>query len=222
MRIAKIQTHPYLTPSPSRGGKWEGMGPGGMRIRECGPKTPNPERSLPSSVLIGGTPNSNGFTLIELVMTIVLVSILAGLAAVIILQGIRAYSEENYQSDAHYQARLAVERMARELRMVNSAGNVGTVAIGTITGNPTSSFIFTDQTGTNVRFWLNGQTLNRTVGVVDSALAVGVTTLDFRHYNILSAPTTTALEVWTIDISLTDTQGSQSLPISTRVHPRNF
>lgn len=165
---------------------------------------------------------SHGFTLIEIVITIVLVSIIAGLAAMIILQGIRAYSNESTLSDVHYQASLAVQRMARELRMVNRAGNVGTVAIGTITGNPASSFIFTDQTGTNVRFWLNGQTLNRTVGGVDSALAVGVTTLDFRHYNILSAPTTTALEVWTIEISLTDTQGAQSLLMRTRVHPRKF
>lgn len=167
-------------------------------------------------------PQSNGFTLIEIVITIVVISIIAGLAAMIILQGVRAYSDEDTRSDLHYQTRLAVERMAREIRMVNSQGNVGTVAIGTITGNPTNSFIFTDLTGTNIRFWLNGQTLNRTVAGVDAALAAGVTTLEFRHYDNTKTLTTTAASVWAIDILVTDTKGSQSLPIRTRVHPRNF
>jgi len=168
------------------------------------------------------TPHSKGFTLIESIMTIVIVGIISGIAALIIIEAMSSYTQEQNLSDVHYQARLAAGRMVRELRMINSAGNIGTNAIGTITGNPTNSIIFTDQTGANVRFWLNGQTLNRTVGGVDSALAVGVTTLEFRHYDIASALTTSAPAVWTIEISLTDTRGSQSLPIRTRVYPRNF
>src|SRR6266508_4282581 len=69
-------------------------------------------------------PQSNGFTLIEIIITIVVTSIIAGLSAVIILQGVRSYSDEDTRSDLHYQTRLAVERMAREIRMVNSQGNV--------------------------------------------------------------------------------------------------
>jgi prepilin-type N-terminal cleavage/methylation domain-containing protein len=185
----------------------------GMQEVDC-------ECSLPNSGL--RTPNSKGFTLIEAIITIVIVGIISSIAAVIILKGMQASLKEQNLSSAHYQARLALERMARDIKTVRQKGEVGTVAIGAITGNPTNSLIFTDLTGTNITYALSVQTLNRTVGGVPSTLAVGVTTLEFRHYDIASALTTSALAVWTIDISMTDTQGVDSLPMRTRVHPRNF
>jgi prepilin-type N-terminal cleavage/methylation domain-containing protein len=77
---------------------------------------------IPHSAL--RNPQSNGFTLIEIVITIVLVTILAGLAAVIILQGVRAYSDEDSRSDIHYQTRLAVERIAREARQITDCNTI--------------------------------------------------------------------------------------------------
>ena len=56
-----------------------------------------------------------------------IVGIISSIAALIILEGMKASSKEQNLSDAHYQARLAMERMAREIRMINSQGNVGTV-----------------------------------------------------------------------------------------------
>ena len=168
------------------------------------------------------TPNSMGFTLIEAIITIVIVGIISIIAVMIILEAVKANSKEQNLSNVHYQAGLAMERMAREIRSINVQGNIGTVAIGTITGNPTNSLIFTDLTGTNITYSLSGQTLNRTVGGVSSALAAGVTTLEFRHYDIASALTTSALAVWIIDVSMTDTQVADSLPMRSRVHPRNF
>jgi prepilin-type N-terminal cleavage/methylation domain-containing protein len=166
--------------------------------------------------------NSTGFTLIEAIITIVIVGIISGIAAMIILEAMSAYSKETNLSGAHYQTRLAMERMSREIRTIRQPGEIGTAAIGIITGNPTNSLIFTDLAGATIRFWLNGQTLNRTVGGVDSPLAVGVTTLQFRHYDSTNALTTNAASVWTIEITMTDTQGTDSLQMLTRVHPRNF
>src|SRR5512147_1380822 len=99
--------------------------------------------------------HSNGFTLVEVVITIVVVAIIASFASSIILQGVKAYSAEQSRSDAHYQARLAVERMAREVRLVRSR----TVAdIPTMT--PTD-LLFCAVTGNAVEFQLVGTTLNR-------------------------------------------------------------
>jgi hypothetical protein len=53
-------------------------------------------------------------------------------------------------------------------------------------------------------------------------LATGVATLEFRHYDIANALTTNVVAVWIIDISMTDTQVADSLPMRSRVHPRNF
>jgi prepilin-type N-terminal cleavage/methylation domain-containing protein len=167
-------------------------------------------------------PKSNGFTLFEIIIVIVIIGIISTIAAMIIMQGVRAYSDEQSRSDVHYQTRLAMERMAREIRMARQQSEIGTAVLGTIAGNPTNSFIFTDITGATITYSLTGTTLNRTVGGIPSLLAYDVTPLEFRHYNNVNALTTSAASVWYIDITMTSTQGVESLQMRTRVHPRNF
>jgi len=176
------------------------------------------------------TPNAKGFTLIEIVITIVLVSILAGIAAMIILQGVRAYSDEQIRSDVHYQARLAMERMAREIRMIRSSSEFGAInspgvpVLGIITNNPSNAFSFTDMTGTQITYALAGTTLNRTAGGTN-ALAQGVAALSFTCFDnagVQVANGAASTSAWTIEIDMTDTQGSETISMRTRVHPRNF
>lgn len=171
---------------------------------------------------------SKGFTLIEIVITIVLIGILSGIAAMIILQGVRAYSDEQSRSDSHYQARLAIERMAREIRTIKQPGLLGAATpppvIGAISGNPAASFIFTDASGATITYSLSGTTLNRTVGGIPAALAQNVMTLEFWHYDNTGTPTTAAASVWTvrIDITVTPTSGTETYSLRSTVHPRNF
>jgi prepilin-type N-terminal cleavage/methylation domain-containing protein len=162
------------------------------------------------------TPNSKGFTLIEIVMTIVLVSILASLAAVIILQGARAYSDEDSRSDINYQTRLAVERIAREARQISDCITI------TVPANPGGTFSFTDiNTGAMVTFSISGTDLLRNADRLASGINSAQSSFSFLDAD--GATLTTACPgIWFIDISVTDANGSQSLPIRTRVHPRNF
>lgn len=176
---------------------------------------PNPERNLPSNALIMGMPHSNGFTLIEIVITIVLVSILAGIAAMIILQGVRAYSDERSRGDVHYQARIAMGRMAREIRVIRSAAD--------ITSYTPTNLRFTDVNGATVGFeWIN-PTLNRWNGVSNDVLANGINPFSFSYF--MSDGVTPAVlpaDLWFVEITMTSQQGTESLPMRTRVHPRNF
>ncbi len=180
-----------------------------MRTAECGPITGVPEIRVQ---------NSSGFTLIEIVITIVLVSILASLAAVIILQGVNAYSVEDFRSDIHYQTRIALERMARELRSTPSC----TI---TVSSNPGGSMAFTDiNTGATVTFSISGTDLRRINPTGNDLLASNITsTQPFSLFAADGTTLTTACPgIWFIDISVTDAKGTQSLPMRTRVHPRNF
>lgn len=179
-------------------------------LKACPPS--NPE-GLPYKSLIGGTPHSNGFTLIEIVITIVLVSILSGLAAMIILQGVRAYSDEQSRSDVHYQARLAVERIAREARLIRSCGDIVAPA------NLSATLSFTDISGNPIAFNVAGVTLSRGANV----LANNITSpTPFRFLDNAGNGTTACPGIWFVEIAITDTQGSESLQMRTRVHPRNF
>lgn len=58
----------------------------------------------------------SGFTLVELVMVIVLVGIIAGSLTPMILQSVTAYQDTQSRSELVARGRVALERLARELR----------------------------------------------------------------------------------------------------------
>jgi prepilin-type N-terminal cleavage/methylation domain-containing protein len=161
---------------------------------------------------------STGFTLVEVVVTIVIVAIIAGIAAATILQGVRAFSTEQSRSDAHYQAKLAVERMAREIRLLRSqtAADIPTMTATDIG--------FTDIQGSQVRFQLSGSTVRRSGdnGATWQTLASGITSLVFGYYQNDGVTVATAATLWYVVIDATSTEGAESLHIRTTVHPRNF
>ncbi len=181
------------------------------------------ESSTPNSAL--HTSNLRGFTLIEAIITIVIVGIISSIAALIILEGMKASSKEQNLSEAHYQTRLAMERMAREIRLIRSqtAGDIPTMAA--------TDLIFCDVTGKAVEFQLAGAALNRRESATCSPLAwggwnalssSGVNPLTFTYLDSAGAGGATAVNLWFVEINLTDTQGSETLQMRTRVHPRNF
>jgi prepilin-type N-terminal cleavage/methylation domain-containing protein len=164
-------------------------------------------------------PHSKGFTLVEIVISIVLISILSGLAAMIIMQGVKAYSDEQSRTDVHYQARLAMERITREARLIQSCTAINAPA------NPSNTLRFTDIDGTDVTFTVNGGTKVLSRGA--DILATGVTSAQpFRFFKKDGATATTSCispdDIWFVEIDLTDTQGAEALQMRALVHPRNF
>lgn len=172
-------------------------------------------------------PQSAGFTLIEIIITIVLVSIIAGIGAMIVMQGVRSYSAEDTRSDVNYQARLALERIAREARLIRDAT---AASIQTMTA---TDLVFCDVTGKAVEFQVSGTTVRRQESATCSPLAWGgwntlASSIDaanssFSYYQ--QDGTTTAVsadQVWFVMIKIKATQGTESMGVQTRVHPMNF
>jgi len=96
-----------------------------------------------------------GFTLIEVVVTLIVAAILFGLGATVISGGFRSYflGREIAQND--WQGRLALERMTRELRTVRTAtaGDLNIGAAGQIT--------FIDFAGNTIVYRQTGNTIER-------------------------------------------------------------
>jgi prepilin-type N-terminal cleavage/methylation domain-containing protein len=170
-------------------------------------------------------PRDRGFTLIEVIIVIVIISIISSIAAMIILLGAQSYTKEDSRSNVHYQAKLAVERMAREIRLIRSqtAGDIPTMAA--------TDLIFCDVTGKAVEFQLAGAVLNRRESATCSPLAwggwnalssSGVNALTFTYLDSAGAGGATAATLWFVVIDVTDQQGTETLQIRTRVHPMNF
>ena len=174
------------------------------------------------------TTNLKGFTLIEIVITIVLVSILSGIATLIILQGVKAYSSEDQRSDVHYQSRLAMERMAREIRLIRSRTAAPFDDIPTMIG---TTLDFYDINNTHVAFRLNAGNIERQenggawqpltrLTAPDNISGPGGNIFSYLD-NAYVGPAAQA-NLWFVQIEFTSTRGSESLYMRTRVHPRNF
>lgn len=167
--------------------------------------------------------HSKGFTLIEIVVTIVIVGIISGIAAMIIAQGVRAYSDEQSRSDVHYQARFAMERMSREIRMIRSRAAAPVNDIPNMSG---TMLEYRNTEGTLVGFQLSGGSIQRRQDsgawqtLASNITAPGGNLFVYRD----AAGATGAIQatLWSVEIVFTATQAGETLDMRTRVHPRNF
>ncbi len=98
---------------------------------------------------------SAGFTLVEIIVTLTVGAVLFGLGSIVISNGFRTYFVGREILTDASQARLALERMTRELRAVRSA-TAADLDIGT--GGRIS---FTDFNGTNIVYRQTGNTIER-------------------------------------------------------------
>ena len=165
------------------------------------------------------TSHAHGFTLIEIIITIVLIGIIASIAAGIILQGVRSYSDVDNRSNVRYQAQLAVERMAREIRMIRSATAVD------ITALTATNLQFNDINGNNIQFQRVGAIAPYTMQRNTNVLANNVQSITFSYFandGVTAVTLATVTTLWFVVIDLTVQQGTETISVRTRVHPMNF
>lgn len=150
-----------------------------------------------------------GFSLIEMVLVIVIVGIIASVGAQLMGTGFQLYFTGRDTLSVDAQARVALERMTRELRTVRPATS--------LTMTPATQITFTDETGTVVQYVLGGGNLMRNTEV----LAGGVTGLGFVYLDSTGAVTATAAQVFYVSVQFTVTQGGMSSTYRATVSPRN-
>ena len=154
-----------------------------------------------------------GVTLVELIITIVLVGIISGIGAIFVMKGTQAYVAQDQRAAITDQGRLGIERMIREIRTIRSQ---------TATDIPTwnaTTFQFTDLTATSITYTLAAGTLTRN----GTALAGNITALGFSYLQRDGVTAATAASnIWGIQISVTLTRGGETQTFRTRVHPRSF
>ena len=166
-----------------------------------------------------------GFTLIEMVAVIVVVAIIFGLGSVMLGKVFSSYAFKQDVTDADWQAKVALERMARELRAVRSA-TAADLAISA------SAIRFVDTDGNNVCFYLNGTTLTRAedgpaaaaCGVTNpQPLADHISSLNLTYWQSDGTSASGATNVYYITATLTVVEGNAyNATFRTNVRPRNF
>jgi len=160
-----------------------------------------------------------GFTMIELVMVIVILSVIAAIGSGIIHQGFRSYMTQKDLAHLDSQGRLALERMARELRLVRTATALD------LTISPTTEITFTDTAGDTIRFYrdIPSNTLMRTENANPTQpLSNNITSMDFTYYDTNGVATAIVTQMRYISVQITATQGNFTRTLRTTVSPRSI
>jgi prepilin-type N-terminal cleavage/methylation domain-containing protein len=159
-----------------------------------------------------------GFSLIELVMVMVVFGIVAAIAAPVMSSGFQAYFTGKDIAEVDWQARVAVERMTRELRAVRAPADLALASAGDLT--------FVDVEGNSIRYCLGA------VGTCPGAagelmrnaqpLATGIGALTFAFLTRGAGATANPALAFYVTAAFTATRNATSKAHQITVSPRNF
>ena len=159
--------------------------------------------------------HQNGFTLVELIVTIVLVGIIGTFTTLFLYTGLNGYLRAQDTAEGALKAQIAMDRIALELRHINAIQ----------TWDPSNNLIvYTSDTLPGVRRiqWDGGtDNITITVDATDRILLNAVTTFALsRSQKDLNNSGDGNLEVAYIQISFTI--GEMGRQFSLRIYPRNM
>lgn len=165
---------------------------------------------------LSGLRRTRGFTLIEAVMVIVLLGILAAAGAPMIAEGMRVATTASTDLDTLSQLRYTTERLARELREIESVGGVYTINTGT------GTFTKTDGTVVTISFASPNVSINY-AGTGSATLTNQASAFQLNYLDISGATGATAstLRFVEVQLTLTNPTTGASHTQRTRVAMRN-
>jgi len=174
--------------------------------------------------------DKKGITLIELVLGMVLIGIVALVVANALSTGITGFFVTDYRKEALDQARIAMDRMAKEMRNVRTSSDIGTAT--------SSELCFVNTQGTRINFRYESPYIRRLEGggacpggaETGDILATGVSNVTFSGIFKYVLSTGAEVEDATgsetlikrIKIDFKATAGSESISLPTEVWPRNL
>jgi len=179
----------------------------------------------------------SGFTMIEFVMTIIIIGIVAATCVPVVVNGLKAYNDTLQTAAALDKLRYATERMAREIRE-SSAGTLnitsstatslqftrvdylGTITSGTNTSSTSRTVNISRNTSTGVvNLYYTSPSVTPTPILMDGMSSTNP--LTFAFYNSTNAATSTPGSVKYVVIALGVTVNEREYTQRTRVALRN-
>ncbi len=159
-----------------------------------------------------------GFSLVELAIVIMVLGIVAAAAAPLIGSAFLAYFTGRDIAETDWQARVAIERMSRELRTIAAPADLTITAANDIT--------FVDVDRNTIRYCMGA--VGTCPGIAGDLmrngqpLAGGVSALAFSFLTRAAAPTAVAAQVFYVTVDFTATRNGIAKAYQLTVSPRNF
>jgi len=177
--------------------------------------------------MMNNTLDRKGITLIELVMTMVLMGIVALVVANALSTGVTAFFTTDNRKESLDQGRIALDRMAKEIRNLRDSDDVN--------ASSATQFCFTDTEGVQINYSYAGTNLRRATGNCTAGsgatLSANITSFSFDYIRadgtvdasfVDTDPDNPATDTKKIRITLTSTASGESVSLETEVWPRNL
>ncbi len=153
-----------------------------------------------------------GFTLIEYVVVILVMSFIISIFAAMLVQGTKAFNFAVVRETLMTEAEAALERMTREIRSIMSPGHI-------IAVQP-DEFSFADGHGDVIRYFGAGGKLFRN----DNRFSENLQSLSFNYLDSGNNPVEEEdyMNIRIIEVKLVLSRGGKEVEIESRIRPRNF
>ncbi len=152
-----------------------------------------------------------GFTLIEYVIVILVMSLIISIFAAMLVQGTKAFNFAVVRETLMTEAEAAVERMTREIRSLVSPGHI-------IEAHP-DELSFADAHGNVIRYFESGGKLFRN----DNLFSENLQSLSFNYLDSGNNPVEEDYtDIRIIEVKLVLSRGGKEVEIESRIRPRNF
>jgi prepilin-type N-terminal cleavage/methylation domain-containing protein len=176
-------------------------------------------RSNPSLEELMLFKSSKGFTMIEIIIVIIILSIISAITIKFLVDGLRIYTIAVNQKTLFDEGKLALERMCRDIRDARSITTPAAGGSGSTVTVLRSNATVQDIVDESITFRLTGSTLEKVKAspVATSAIALNVSTFTVTRGQ---AATNDENQI-TIQLSLTSASAG-SVNLQTRVYPMNL
>jgi prepilin-type N-terminal cleavage/methylation domain-containing protein len=144
-----------------------------------------------------------GFTLLELIITIVMLAVISVAVGRIVLEGLSMMQTSDKISSTGWQGLIALERFTNDVHRIRSKADITTVTA--------SQFTFTDVNGTSVAYSLSSGKLMR----AGQILADDIQSITFSYLDGSGASTSTAANVRYVKLALTLAHDGLTLSMAT-------
>jgi len=178
-------------------------------------------RHFPVRYLLGPAVPSRGFTLIEMIAVIVVTGAIFALGGIMLGRSFESYKLSREVSDVGWQGRIALERMARDLREIRSHTATD------ITTWSSSAIDFYNTAGNRVRFYQSGSQVLYSAdgGATSQPLADNLKTpngLFFDYYGSDGASAAAVTDIYYITVRLNIQNGGIDETYRMTIKPRRF
>jgi len=151
-----------------------------------------------------------GYTLIELIMVMVILSIVGGVSSFAIMESMKVYARAVPAIDMSYKSNLAIQRLSNEVRDLQSTDDIAKFSA--------NAFQFKDSLGRSIEYKYDGKNLTRN----GDLLASGLSEFTFKYWAKDGKAAKVSADLHLVEVDFTLTAGKAFQRVRMPIFPRRI